>query len=86
MCEFMLAHLDEIRANAGQEEVDRFLLTRYGGMLEKWIKGLEIRDSISFEDLCSQVERLNLPRLDEMRVLAGWVVNQEVQALTDWIA
>lgn len=34
MCEFMLAHLDEIRANAGQEEVDRFLLTRYGGMLE----------------------------------------------------
>ena len=86
MSEFMLAHLDEIRANAGQEEVDRFLLTRYGGMLEKWIKGLEIRDSISFEDLCSQVERLNLPRLDEMRVLAGWVVNQEVQALTDWIA
>ena len=86
MCAFMLSHLDEIRANTGREEVDRFLSVRYGKILEKWIKGLEIRDSISFGDLCAQVKGLHLPQLDEMRVLAGWVVEQEVQALTDWIA
>lgn len=82
--DFLLAHLAELRRNAGRERVDRFLSDYYWNILSDYVMGYADEDTPSLEVVERQVPTLGVAAqkdLDRMLELAGLVARQQADKL-----
>ena len=82
--DFLLAHLQSIRANVGREKVDAYLTDYYGKILNNQILGYVNADTPSIDLLEEQVPSLGVEKQEELNqllVLAGMVVRRQVKEL-----
>lgn len=84
MHDFMLAHIDQLRANNGKEKVDRYLTDRYWNALSTYVMGYNTEEDVSFEILQRNVPQLNVARqgdLNKLLELAELVYHQKADEL-----
>ena len=82
--DFLLAHLQSIRANVGREKVDAYLTDYYENILDNQILGYVNADTPSIDLLEEQVPSLGVEKQEELNqllVLAGMVVRRQVKEL-----
>ena len=82
--DFLLAHLQSIRANVGREKVDAYLTDYYENILDNQILGYVDADTPSIDLLEEQVPSLGVEKQEELNqllVLAGMVVRRQVKEL-----
>ena len=88
MHDFLLAHLDALRANNGREKVDRYLADKYWEALGLYVMGYARKDDVPFEMLQRDVPQLGVAqqsKLDEMLQLADLVYHQKADELASLI-
>ena len=88
MHDFMLTHLDVLRANNGKEKVDRYLTAKYEDALGLYIMGYARKEDVPFGTLQRNVPLLKVAQqneLDKMLELAELVYHKKADELTELI-
>ena len=88
MHDFMLSHLDVLRANNGKEKVDRYLTAKYEDALGLYIMGYARKEDVPFGTLQRNVPLLKVAQqneLDKMLELAELVYHKKADELTELI-
>lgn len=84
MHDFLLAHLDALRTNNGQEKVDRYLTGKYWDALSLYVMGYARKENVPFKTLQQNVPSLGVAQqaeLNRMLELAKVVYHKKVDEL-----
>lgn len=88
MHDFLLAHLDALRANNGKGKVDRYLTDKYWEALGLYVMGYARKDDVPFETLQRDIPRLGVAQqaeLERMLQLADLVYHRKAKELASLI-